>query len=55
MTGGALLGALVGRAFDGTTTPLHLAFLTGGIVALAIVAIVERGKLFTPIAQQPEP
>lgn len=55
VTGGALLGALVGRAFDGTTTPLHMAFLIGGITAFAIVAIVERGKLFTAIAQPSEP
>lgn len=51
VTGGALLGVLVGRAFDGTTTPLHLAFLIAGITAFAIVALVERGKLFTPVAQ----
>ena len=51
VTGGALLGALVGRAFDGTTTPLHLAFLIAGITAISIVAVVERGKLFTPVAQ----
>lgn len=51
VTGGALLGVLVGRAFDGTTTPLHLAFLIAGVTAFAIVALVERGKLFTPVAQ----
>ena len=51
VTGGALLGALVGRAFDGTTTPLHLAFAISGALALAIVAVVERGKLFTPTVQ----
>lgn len=47
-TGGALIGALIGRAFDGTTTPLHLGFLAAGIVALALAAIVERGRLFRP-------
>lgn len=51
VTGGALLGALVGRAFDGTTMPLHLAFVILGLVSFAIVAVVERGKLFTPTAQ----
>lgn len=51
VTGGALLGALVGRAFDGTTTPLHLAFVVLGAIALAIIAVVERGKLFRPTAQ----
>lgn len=51
VTGGALIGALIGRAFDGTTGPLHTAFILCGVIAFAIVAVVERGKLFTPIAQ----
>lgn len=51
VTGGALLGAMVGRAFDGTTVPLHLAFAVFGAVALLIVAVVERGKLFMPTVQ----
>lgn len=51
VTGGALIGALIGRAFDGTTGPLHTAFILCGVTAFAIVAVVERGKLFTPIAQ----
>lgn len=51
VTGGALLGALVGRAFDGTTTPLHLSFLLAGVTALGIVAVVERGRMFRPVQQ----
>ncbi|MGK6318614.1 multidrug effflux MFS transporter [Sphingomonas sp. DT-204] len=47
-TGGAIIGGLIGRAFDGTTTPLHLGFLAAGIVAMALAAIVERGRLFQP-------
>jgi MFS transporter, DHA1 family, multidrug resistance protein len=47
-TGGALIGGLIGQAFDGTTTPLHLGFLAAGVVALALAAIVERGRLFRP-------
>jgi DHA1 family bicyclomycin/chloramphenicol resistance-like MFS transporter len=47
-TGGAAIGGLIGMAFDGTTTPLHLGFLTAGVVALALAAIVERGHLFRP-------
>ncbi|MBN8814013.1 MAG: multidrug effflux MFS transporter [Sphingomonas sp.] len=47
-TGGALIGGLIGRSFDGTTTPLHLGFLSAGIVALALAALVERGRLFRP-------
>ena len=41
------LGSLVGRAFDGTTTPLTVGMLVFGIAALLIVLSAERGKLFT--------
>ncbi len=47
-TGGAAIGGLIGMAFDGTTTPLHLGFLAAGLVALGLAAIVERGRLFRP-------
>ena len=47
-TGGAAIGGLIGMAFDGTTTPLHLGFLAAGVVALTLAAIVERGRLFRP-------
>ena len=47
-TGGAVLGGLIGSAFDGSTTPLHLGFLCAGLSALTIAAIVERGRLFRP-------
>jgi MFS transporter, DHA1 family, multidrug resistance protein len=47
-TGGALIGGMIGRSFDGTTTPLHLSFLVAGLVALMLAAIVERGHLFRP-------
>ncbi|MBY0306557.1 MAG: multidrug effflux MFS transporter [Sphingomonas sp.] len=48
VTGGALAGAAIGQSFDGTTVPLYIGFLVAGLVALAIVAIVERGRLFRP-------
>ncbi|MGH6617266.1 multidrug effflux MFS transporter [Sphingomonas sp.] len=48
VTAGALIGALIGQSFDGTTVPLYLGFFTAGLVALVIVAIVERGRLFRP-------
>ncbi|THD37885.1 MAG: MFS transporter [Sphingomonas sp.] len=47
-TGGAVIGGLIGRSFDGTTTPLHIGFLSAGVVALTLAAIVERGRLFRP-------
>jgi MFS transporter, DHA1 family, multidrug resistance protein len=45
---GALAGLLVGRAFDGSVTPLALGFLVLGVAALASVLVAERGRLFRP-------
>ncbi|WP_375397970.1 multidrug effflux MFS transporter [uncultured Sphingomonas sp.] len=46
ITLGAVFGTLIGRAFDGTTMPLHVGFALTAMVALAITAWVERGRLF---------
>jgi DHA1 family bicyclomycin/chloramphenicol resistance-like MFS transporter len=46
--GGALIGAAIGQAFDGTTVPLYTGFLLMGGLAFAIVAVTERGRLFRP-------
>jgi len=48
VTVGAVIGAAIGRAYDGTTVPLFAGFLTAGLVALVIVAVTERGQLFRP-------
>ncbi len=48
MLAGALIGAEIGQHFDGTTVPLYAGFLLMGLVALAIVAITERGRLYRP-------
>ena len=48
VTGGAMLGALIGQSFAGTAVPLHAGFLAAGLLAFAIVAITERGRLFRP-------
>lgn len=51
---GALLGAVLDRAFDGTVLPISLGFLGYGVVALALVLWAERGRLFRPlVAPQP--
>ena len=42
----ALLGGLVGRAYDGSTGPLMLGFVAFGVAAFVVVAITERGRLF---------
>lgn len=46
VTLGSAIGAMIGYAYDGTTAPLTLAFLTAGLVALAAAAVTERGRLF---------
>ncbi|WNO54188.1 multidrug effflux MFS transporter [Stakelama saccharophila] len=46
--GGAVIGAWIGQAFDGTTVPLYLGFLICGVLAMAVIALAERGRLFHP-------
>ena len=46
-TGGAVLGGLVGQAFDGTVLPISTAFFSFGLGAFLIVLVTERGRLFT--------
>ncbi len=47
---GALLGFYIGQHFDGTVVPLTLGFSLCGLVALAIVLVTEKGRLFRPAA-----
>jgi MFS transporter, DHA1 family, multidrug resistance protein len=44
--GGAVIGAVIGQAFDGTTTPLAASFCLVSLIALGFVYIGERGRLF---------
>ncbi|MBX9797053.1 MAG: multidrug effflux MFS transporter [Sphingomonas sp.] len=50
VTTGAVVGARIGQAFDGTTVPLYTGFAVAGVAALLVVAITERGRLFAPHA-----
>lgn len=50
--GGALIGFFIGQHFDGTSVPNTLGFAVCGLVALVMVLIAERGRLFRP-HQQP--
>ncbi len=46
--GGALLGAVIGRGFHGSTLPLALGAFLCGLASLAFVLLAERGRLFRP-------
>jgi DHA1 family bicyclomycin/chloramphenicol resistance-like MFS transporter len=50
---GALLGLLIGQAFDGTVIPLGASFLSLGVVGLLVVLWTERGRLFRPHSPDP--
>jgi len=42
----SVVGAAIGRSFDGTTVPLYTGYLACGAVALIIVYVTERGRFF---------
>ena len=46
--GGALVGALIGRQFNGSTTPLAMGAALCGCISLSCILIAERGRLFRP-------
>jgi MFS transporter, DHA1 family, multidrug resistance protein len=51
--GGAIVGGLIGQAFDGTVFPISLSFALVGFASLCCVLIAERGKLFSLGASAP--
>jgi MFS transporter, DHA1 family, multidrug resistance protein len=46
--GGALVAALMGREFNGSTVPLALGALICGLTSLGFVLLAEGGRLFRP-------
>ncbi len=48
--GGALVGFYVGQHFDGTVVPLTLGFILCSTLALVVVLVTEKGRLFQPTA-----
>jgi len=44
--GGALVGAFIGRQFNGSTVPLAAGQLGCGLVCLVFVLLAEKGRLF---------
>lgn len=53
--GGGLIGALIGQAYDGTTTPLAIGFVSLALISLVLVAIAERGRLYQGAPQRTQP
>lgn len=51
-TVGAVAGALIGQAFDGTVLPMTLGFACLGLLSLIAVLIGEKGRLFHPMHEQ---
>ncbi|KAA6404826.1 multidrug effflux MFS transporter [Candidatus Tokpelaia sp.] len=43
---GALLGIIISQSFNGTTLPIAADFMLLGLIALALVLLAEKGKLF---------
>jgi DHA1 family bicyclomycin/chloramphenicol resistance-like MFS transporter len=44
--GAVIVGSLIGQSYNGTTLPLALGYLAIGVAVLAVVLLVEEGKLF---------
>ena len=47
-SGGALVAALMGEQFNGSTVPLALGALLCGLISLACIWLAEEGRLFRP-------
>jgi DHA1 family bicyclomycin/chloramphenicol resistance-like MFS transporter len=45
--GGALVGAAIGRQFNGTLVPLPAGCFCGGLLSLVFVLLAEKGRLFS--------
>jgi DHA1 family bicyclomycin/chloramphenicol resistance-like MFS transporter len=46
--GGAVVGALIGRQFNGATLPLASGAFACGLSSLLFVLLAEQGRLFRP-------
>jgi DHA1 family bicyclomycin/chloramphenicol resistance-like MFS transporter len=53
MVTSAVLGAIIGQAFDGTARPLAWALLIAGLISLAMVLFSEKGRLFRRLHGRP--
>jgi DHA1 family bicyclomycin/chloramphenicol resistance-like MFS transporter len=50
--GGAMLGSVLDRSFDGTIGPLSVGFLGYGLLAMGLVLVAEKGRLFRPLLDE---
>ena len=48
MVGGSIIGTLIGQQFDGTTLPVTAGFAVTGILAILVILVTERGRMFDP-------
>ncbi|WP_367714923.1 multidrug effflux MFS transporter [Nitratireductor sp. GISD-1A_MAKvit] len=49
--GGGLIGAFIGQMFDGSTVPLAAGYFITGSIAIVLVLIGERGRMFHAVNQ----
>ena len=45
---GIVVGTLIGQLYNGTLVPLATGAFLSAVIALAIVIVVEKGRLFVP-------
>lgn len=55
MFGAAVVGLIIGQAYDGSARPFALALLTCSLLALAFVLFSEKGRLFRRLNQPLRP
>jgi MFS transporter, DHA1 family, multidrug resistance protein len=48
---GIIMGSVIGQAYNGTMIPLSTGFFVCTLIALAVVLVTERGKMFRPSKQ----
>jgi MFS transporter, DHA1 family, multidrug resistance protein len=48
---GIIMGSVIGQAYNGTMIPLATGFFVCTLIALAVVLVTERGKMFRPSKQ----
>lgn len=49
IAGGAMLGSILDRMFDGTVRPIAYGFLAAGVSSLVVMLMIERGRMFKPL------